>query len=631
MALESPIAPSANAAPEAPDKVRPPAKPRLWPAIILVAAYWIAYAGVTIFFKDAVSPFIQFMTLFYAPMVLTLGVLIWWLAFSRLPVAARFWGVGCVALCGAIALWLSDKSMNWMGHLMSTVPVVLTAEAVWLFVTGGAKTRLGWLGIAVASILSWGYFTLLRTDGVTADLSSERSFRWTQTAEDKYLAQQRELSKTRKGASEGSESPAGSSSSSELTATAADWPEFRGALRDGVVHGVRIERDWKAHPPREIWRRRVGPAWSSFAVVGDRGFTQEQRGEAEAVVCFDLATGEEIWSHEDKARFWEVVAGAGPRATPTFHDGKLYTLGGSGMLNCLDAATGKLIWSHDVAAEADTKLAQWGWGFSSLPLVAQGIVTIFAIKAEMPSKDKAADAAKKADQKKTGLFAYDAATGEPRWTAGQGLHGYSSPHLLRSTEGEQILMVSDYGLEAFEPATGKLLWDHKWYLEGMFRVCQPQVIDSSQLLVGTPMMEGTRQLTIAKEGEEWKVTEGWTSKDMKPYFNDGVLYGGHLYGFDGDILICIDPATGKKKWKKGRYGHGQALLVGDQGLLIVISDKGELILVEPNPENLIERGRFQALSGKTWNHPVLTSTVKLLVRNCEEMACFDLAESTASQ
>jgi outer membrane protein assembly factor BamB len=155
-------------------------------------------------------------------------------------------------------------------------------------------------------------------------------------------------------------------------------------------------------------------------------------------------------------------------------------------------------------------------------------------------------------------------------------------------------------------------------------------MENSQLLVGTPMMEGTRQLSISKEGEEWKVTEGWTSKDLKPYFNDAVLYDGHLYGFDGDILICIDPATGKKKWKKGRYGHGQALLVGDQGLLIVISDKGEAILIEPSPKELIERGRFQALSGKTWNHPVLTGTARLLVRNSEEMACYDLAASDSS-
>src|SRR5205085_11920790 len=119
-----------------------------------------------------------------------------------------------------------------------------------------------------------------------------------------------------------------------------------------------------------VWRRRVGPGWSSFAVISDRGFTQEQRGEAEAVVCFDIATGDEIWSHEDKARFEEIVAGAGPRATPTFAGGRIYALGGSGVLNCLDAATGRPIWTRDIAEEAETKPPQWG--FSSSPLIKNG-------------------------------------------------------------------------------------------------------------------------------------------------------------------------------------------------------------------------------------------------------------------
>jgi outer membrane protein assembly factor BamB len=602
-------------------------KPRLWPALILVAAYWILWAVMTVFYP---ATFIQFMTLFYSPMVLGLGIVIWWLFFSRLPVFARLWALTCLFVGAAISYSLAHKSMNWMGLLMYALPLALTFEVLWLLVTGGAANLVGWLGIAAISFLTWGYFDLLRVDGITAGLVAERSFRWTPTAEDKYLAEQKKLSDKAPAKVKSDDASGAAVSVSPLVASAGDWPEFRGPHRDGVVRGVRIEPDWKAHPPRDVWRRRVGPAWSSFAVIGDHVFTQEQRGESEAVLCFDLATGNEIWSFEDKTRFWEVVAGAGPRATPTFHEGKLYALGGSGKLNCLDAATGKLIWSRDVAAQAGTKAEQWGWGFSSSPLVAQGVVTVFAINAEYPSKDKEkekAAAAKDEGKKKSGLFAYDALTGEPRWTAGQGAHSYSSPHLFKSGDGEQVLMISDRGLEAFHPVTGKLLWEHEWVEQGMFRVVQPQLIGDSQFLVGTGMGFGTRQVTVAKEGETWKVTPGWSSKELKPYFNDAMLYDGHLYGFDGDILICFDPATGKKKWKKGRYGHGQALLVADQGLIIVISDKGEAILVEANPKELVERGRFQALNGKTWNHPVLTSSSRLLFRNSEEMACYDVAPS----
>src|SRR5207253_2767439 len=119
-----------------------------------------------------------------------------------------------------------------------------------------------------------------------------------------------------------------------------------------------------------------GPGWSSFAVVGNHVFTQEQRQDAEAVVCYDADTGAEIWVHEDNVRFSEPVAGPGPRSTPTFHEGKLYTLGAKGWLNCLDAATGKLFWTRDIVKDSEVKVPDWG--FASSPLVVQGIVTVYA-------------------------------------------------------------------------------------------------------------------------------------------------------------------------------------------------------------------------------------------------------------
>jgi len=203
-------------------------------------------------------------------------------------------------------------------------------------------------------------------------------------------------------------------------------------------------------------------------------------------------------------------------------------------------------------------------------------------------------------------------------------------------------MVSDHGLEAFDPDDGQLLWDHDWSLKEMFRVVQPHIAGDGQVLLTTPLNYGTRLLEIKSvgwdklaEGERrptdsaadaspWTVTEKWTSKDLKPYFNDCVQLDDHLYGFDNDILACIDLATGKKKWKKGRYGNGQALLVGDTGQLLIISEEGDAVLADVSPKGLNERGRFKALTGKTWNHPVIAGG-KLLLRNSEEMACYELA------
>jgi outer membrane protein assembly factor BamB len=589
MTIDFALSPPAKTSPSAATPPRP--APRLWPALALVAAYWVAFATVNVFFP---ATFTQFLTMFWSPQVLAPAILVWWLFFSRQPWADRLWGVAWLILGGILATLLAHKSMM-MGMIMYAAPVAITAVVLTLFAMRNADKSARWISIAAASLLAWHYFALIRVDGVTASLQSERSWRWSPTAEDTFLAQRKK---------QASESVA-TASPVQLIAKPTDWPSFRGPNRDGHLHNVSLSADWTAQPPREVWRRRVGPGWSSFAVVGNHVYTQEQRGDAEAVLCFNLASGEEIWSHEDKARFEEVVAGAGPRATPTFDGGRIYALGGGGVLNCLDAATGKKLWSHDIAADWEVKPPQWG--FSSSPLVAQGIVSVFA----------------GAGKQGKGVVAYDANTGELRWTAGKATHSYSSPHLLKIGDSEQVLMVSDHGLEAFDAASGQLLWEHEWNLKDFFRVCQPHILGDSQILLGTGMSNGTRLLTLAGEDGKWSVTEGWTSKDLSPYFNDIVSQNGHLYGFDGEFLVCIDAATGKKKWKKRGYGHGQVLLVGESGQMLVISDKGEAALTEVSPNGLTERGKFQALSGKTWNHPVIAGG-KLLVRNAEEMACYDV-------
>ena len=607
MAIESPDTTLTH---EAAPSMRAASNLRVWPALILVAAYWMAYAVVTIFYP---ATFTQFLTLFWAPQVLAPLVLVWWFFFSRLPWLERYWGIGWTVLAGLAAAFLLGHKSMMMGMVMYAAPVAITAVVLTLAVFQTAVARVRWAAVAVAAVLGWGYFTLIRVDGVTGDLRAERSWRWSPTAEDRFLAERKTSKST--GVAVGRE--ANHSESSELVATQFDWPEFRGANRDGHLHHVSLNSDWASQPPRELWRRRVGPGWSSFAVVGDRAFTQEQRGENEAVACLDVATGQELWSHEDKVRFEETVGGAGPRATPTFHGGKIYSQGGSGVVNCLDAASGKVIWSHRVTENLkDTKtgkeLSPPMWGYACSPLATHGVAIVFA-----GGKDG------------NSVLAYDSASGELRWSAGKGWHSYSSPQLVKIGGEDHVLMVSERGVEAFDPDSGKLLWEHDWNLKDMFRVCQPHAVGDSQVLIGTPMMEGTRLLTVIKDGGTWTAKEEWTTKDLKPYFNDLVQLGDHIYGFDSDILVCIDLASGKRKWKKGRYGHGQALLVGESGQLLVVSDQGELILTEVSPTGLKELAKIKALTGKTWNHPVITGN-KLLVRNGEEMACFELAIIPAS-
>ncbi|HEX6865318.1 MAG TPA: PQQ-binding-like beta-propeller repeat protein, partial [Thermoanaerobaculia bacterium] len=379
--------------------------------------------------------------------------------------------------------------------------------------------------------------------------------------------------------------------------TAADWPAFRGPGRNGVVRGARIATDWSASPPVELWRRPVGPGWSSFAVRGDLVYTQEQRGDDELVSCYNLATGAPVWQHRDGARFFESNGGAGPRSTPTLSGDRVYTLGATGILNALDAGSGAAVWSRNVASDTGTEVPVWG--FSSSPLVVGDVVVIAASST---------------------LAAYDLATGAPRWSRKAGGDSYSSPQLLTIGGVPQILLMGGTGTASVAPADGKLLWEHPW--QG-FPIVQPAVIADGNLLITASGQSGTRRIAVAKGPGGWTAEERWTSIGLKPYFNDFVVHEGHAFGFDGRILACIDVEDGKRKWKGGRYGSGQLVLLPDQDLLLVLSDEGELALVQATPGEFTELAKFPAIQGKTWNHPVLVGDV-LLVRNGEEMAAFRL-------
>jgi len=333
--------------------------------------------------------------------------------------------------------------------------------------------------------------------------------------------------------------------------------------------------------------------------MGDRFFTQEQRGEHEVVTCYQLSTGKPIWMHKDAARFYESNAGAGPRGTPTLSQGRVYTFGATGIVNVLDAGTGARLWSRNAAT--DTGVSIPGWGFSSSPLVVDDVVVIAV----------------------TGrLIGYDRATGTPRWTGEANGGGYSSPHLYTIDGVPQVLLLSGTGATSVAPADGKVLWKHAW--EGG-SIVQPAMVDGDLVINSISMMggEGLRRLTVKRAGDGWAVEERWTSKGLKPYFNDFVVHKGHAYGFDGSILASVDLADGKRKWKGGRYGEGQLILLADQDLLLVVSEEGELALVNATADKFTEVARFAAIEGKTWNHPAIVGNL-LLVRNGEEMAAFRL-------
>jgi outer membrane protein assembly factor BamB len=344
-----------------------------------------------------------------------------------------------------------------------------------------------------------------------------------------------------------------------------------------------------------------------MAVVGDRLFTQEQRGDTEAVVCLDTATGHEVWSHEDRARFWDGVSGAGPRATPAFDGGRIYSLGGTGILNCLDAATGKRLWTRNIAEESGASVP--GWGFSGSPLVTGPLVVVYA-----------------GGPNEKGLLAYRADTGQTVWHAAAGQMSYSSPQLVSLGGQEQILMLSDGGLFAVDPASGKSLWTAGTPTPGAPLSLQPHALNDSQILATSPADFGLALVDLTRTGDTWEAIKRWGSGEIHPSFNDFVICKGYIFGFNEAIFACLDIENGKRRWKKGRYGHGQVVLLAEQELLIVLAETGDVVLLTTNPDRLEEIGRFKAIEGKTWNHPAIAHG-RLYVRNAEEMACYELATS----
>jgi len=557
---------------------------RLWPGVILAVLLLVVRFGVPIVAPGAMA----FAML--GGMLGGLAIVVWWAFFSRAPRPDRWGGLILMIVALAVTPRLLHASIGTgnMGlqFFMYAIPVLGLAFVVWAVASRRLPDGARRATMVATILLACGVWTLLRTDGITGDGAAEFAWRWTATPEQRLLAQE-------------VDEPTALPPSPLPAATEADWPGFRGRDRDGVIRGVRIETDWSASPPVELWRRPIGPACSSFAVRGGLLYTQEQRGDDEIVSCYDMATGEPVWRHSDAVRFWDSHAGAGPRATPALGDGHVYTFGATGVLNALDAIDGTVVWSRDVASDTEAEAPEWG--FTSSPLLVGDVVIVHT----------------------NVLAAYDLATGELRWLGPARGASYSSPHPLTVNGNTQALMIDGAGVIGIDPANGAPLWEHPWPGGA---IVQPALAANGDLLISTGGAMGSmgvRRLAVTNAPGDWTVNERWTSTRLKPYFNDFVVHDGHAYGFDGRILACIDLEDGARKWKGGRYGNGQLLVLPDQDLLLVLSEQGELALVAATPDGFAELARVPAIEGKTWNHPVLVGDT-LLVRNGQEMAAFRL-------
>lgn len=565
---------------------------RIWPLVLLLIGMVVARLLPVLTGSDSEE---MMLASVFVPFLIGVLIVLWWVTFSRARALERFVGLLGFGLAIAIAWFAADKTMRGPAFIVLGGPLGAAAFGFVALLCSRMLSIKRTIFAVMAAILGLGFLTLLRSDGMWGDGHMGLSWRWEKSPEEILLANQEAEPSVQ----------AGDYSDEQLEQWLRDpeWPQFRGPDSAGIQTGLAFSSDWSSEP-KLLWKVPVGPGWSSFAVAGNLLFTQEQLGENETVSCFAADTGKKIWKQQITERFFDPLGGPGPRATPTLANGKLFAQSATGIVQCLDPKTGNLIWSKDIKQLADREPPYWG--YSSSPLVVGDNVIVYA----------------GGDDEK-GVLALDVKDGELRWTAKAGSHSYSSPQLATLHDRKCVLMLTNSGLNIVHPVSGEQLLDYEW-LHGEYRATQPQVVDGSSIVMPTQTL-GTRRIRVTpSETEPQFVAEKeWESRHLKPDFNDFVVFENNAYGFDGQIFVSVDLATGDRNWKGGRYGKGQVLLLSDSATLLVVSEKGELILLNATPDSHQELTKFQALNERTWNHPVVVGD-RLYIRNSQEAACYVL-------
>lgn len=380
------------------------------------------------------------------------------------------------------------------------------------------------------------------------------------------------------------------------------WTNFRGPKRDGKYDEASVSTNWPSNGLHQLWKQPVGIGHASFVVADGKAYTIEQRRGQEVVAAYDINNGHEVWTQKWNAQFTDST-GDGPRATPTWDQGRLYALGATGELRCLDANSGSVIWGKNILS--DNAASNLPWAMAASPLIVDDKVIV------LPGGSNGKS-----------VVAYNKNTGAPVWKVLDDPQAYVSPMLVELAGRRQIVVVSSYRVVGLAPENGALLWSYSWNTDNGINVSQPVIVNQNRFFISSGYGKGAALVEVKGSGNSFTASTVWENKNMKNKFNPSVLHNGYIYGLDEGILVCLDVNTGERKWKDGRYGYGQVILAGDH--LIVTSDQGDVALVKASPDKYTEVARFTAVSGQTWNYPAIASG-KLLVRNSNEMAAFDIS------
>ena len=386
-----------------------------------------------------------------------------------------------------------------------------------------------------------------------------------------------------------------------FSANALDWNHWRGPDFNGISKEKNWQAEWPPGGPKKLWKASVGMGFASFAVSNGRVYTTGNADNKDTLFCFDANSGQEIWKHSHSAPLDAKYYEGGTSATPSVYGDRVFTLSKRGDVVCLDVASGNAIWSKNLAKELGAEIPTWGLAGS--PIV-EGDLLILNVG--------------------TAGAALDKKSGKVIWSSGKQVAGYSTPVLLGSGDDRAVLLCIKQDVAAIRVKDGKEIWRYPWKSAHDVNAADP-IIVGDKIFVSAGYNHGAALLKISGKKPELV----WENKNMRNHFNSSVLCNGYAYGPDETALVCVDLKTGEKKWSEKSFGKGSLMMAN--GKLIGMSDKGELMVIEPTPEKFKTISRAQVLGGKCWTTPVL-SNGKIYCRNAKgDVVCLDVSEKqTAS-
>ena len=545
--------------------------------------------------------------------------------------------VGVFALIlGGVAQWFApDLDYQNANFVCLAAILIFLLHTLWAFQRSASArgNRLivpGTLAVVIGLLVG-----CFRFDGFSGEMFPQYSWRFTPARmelKEVSATEANSASAQTVAAEDGSldssteESSAITPSAVDVKAVAAiDSPQFLGRNRNGVQSERLFAVPANPNEAVELWNQGIGEGWSGFTVVGDRVFTMEQRDELECVTCYRLSDGELLWIDKYEARHQHALGGIGPRATPSYFDGKVYANGATGYLRRLDSKSGKLIWAQDLKELSGWSLEQFDavafWGHACSPLIIESlgicVMTLGGPVDEAAADENGITATDKA------LIALDLETGKERWRAGHDQFSYASPILMKSIN--QIVSVNEKTLSGHVPETGKQLWSYPWpgATNAAANCASAMIAGDDQFIIGKGYGGGSALIKITQTGGKWDADAVWaSSRVLKTKFNHTCILGDVGFGLNNGALQAARISTGESLWnqpRRSRSGQGQVILIDD--VLVVQSEYGDVVFVDADETEYRELGRLSPLSSKTWNVPTIAGR-HLVVRNDRQAVCY---------